>query len=103
MRILLLFLALTVCTSLSHAQEQERKLADRLLRPDMTLINSAQGRKFIGAEAIQMDKKLAAKSFQACRQTDDQKLLRRKGLFRERFSDNEIFARRMGCEHQGQC
>jgi hypothetical protein len=45
------------------AQEQERKLADRLLRPNMTLINSAQDKKFTGAEATPINKKFVAKSF----------------------------------------
>jgi hypothetical protein len=45
------------------AQEQEKKLADRLLRPDMTLVNSAQDKKFAGADVTPVDKKFVAKSF----------------------------------------
>jgi hypothetical protein len=45
------------------AQEQERKLADRLLRPNMTLVNSAQDKKFAGADVTPADKKFGAKSF----------------------------------------
>jgi hypothetical protein len=31
-----------------HAQDQEKKLVDRLLKPDMTLQNEAQNKKFVG-------------------------------------------------------
>lgn len=31
-----------------HAQDQEKKLLDRLLKPDMTLQNNAQNKKFAG-------------------------------------------------------
>ena len=31
-----------------HAQDQEKKLVDRLLKPDMTLQNDAQNKKFVG-------------------------------------------------------
>lgn len=40
----MLFLAAPCCL---YAQDQERKLVDRLLRPDMTLQNSEQKKKFI--------------------------------------------------------
>ena len=42
-------LTLILFSSLVQAQEQERKLIDRLLRPDMTLQNSAQNKKFVTA------------------------------------------------------
>jgi hypothetical protein len=45
------------------AQEQERKLADRLLRPNMRLVNSAQDKKFAGADVTPVDKRFVAKSF----------------------------------------
>lgn len=37
---------LSCALSAARAQEQERRLVDRLLRPDMTLQNSAQNKKF---------------------------------------------------------
>jgi hypothetical protein len=40
-------LTLILLSSLVQAQEQERKLIDRLLRPDMTLQNCAQNKKFV--------------------------------------------------------
>ena len=38
------------------AQDQERKLVDRLLKPDMTLQNEAQNKKFIGDRTSSMHK-----------------------------------------------
>jgi hypothetical protein len=58
-----LLLCLTSFSLPVGAQEQERKLADRLLRPDMTLVNSAQDKKFAGADVTPVEKKFVAKSF----------------------------------------
>lgn len=63
MRAPLLLFALTICLSYAWAQEQERKLIDRLLRPDMTLINPAQDKQFPGVDETVANKKFEAKSF----------------------------------------
>jgi hypothetical protein len=59
-RLVLLFCLTAVS---SQAQEQENKLVDRLLRPDMTLSNPAQNKKFTGTGGTPVDKKFAARSF----------------------------------------
>ena len=64
MRVFLLFLGLTFCAS-ARAQDQENKLVDRLLRPDMTLANPAQNKKFTGTGGTPVDKEFVAKSFYA--------------------------------------
>jgi hypothetical protein len=46
-----------------RAQEQESKLADRLLRPDMSLANPAQDKKFTTVGGTPVDRKFEAKSF----------------------------------------
>jgi hypothetical protein len=46
-----------------RAQQQESKLVDRLLRPDMSLANSAQDKKFTAVGGTSVDKKFEAKSF----------------------------------------
>lgn len=62
--LLLLPFALTICINHAWAQDQERKLIDRLLRPDMTLINPAQGKHFSGGGGGTMaNKKFEPKSF----------------------------------------
>jgi len=42
----LLALGLLLIPVYAHAQEQERKLIDRIMKPDMTLENEAQSKKF---------------------------------------------------------
>src|SRR5205807_7291210 len=48
MRLSLLVLAFLALATVSYAQEQERKLVDRLLSPDTKLSNSDQNKKFTG-------------------------------------------------------
>ena len=62
-RLIILLLGLTAWAGLARAQDQENKLVDRLLRPDMTLANSAQNKKFTGTGGTPVDKKFVAKSF----------------------------------------
>jgi hypothetical protein len=62
------FLSLTIaCLTTSagwvRAQEQENKLIDRIMRPDMSLSNSAQNKKFVAAEGTSVDRKFETKSF----------------------------------------
>lgn len=57
-------LAASICLSahLVCAQEQEKKLLDRLLKPDMSLENEAQGKRFTTSGA-NINKKATTKSF----------------------------------------
>jgi hypothetical protein len=55
-------LTLLLLSSSAQAQEQERKLIERLLRPDMTLQNSAQNKKFAAASLAQ-DRQVKIKKF----------------------------------------
>jgi hypothetical protein len=48
--------------SLAGAQDQEPKLLDRLLKPNMTLQNSAQNKKFV-ADGVSVDKHARAGTF----------------------------------------
>ncbi len=56
------FLALLLLATSASAQEQEQKLVDRLLKPDTTLENSAQKKKFI-ADGAAVDKRANARAF----------------------------------------
>jgi hypothetical protein len=51
-----------VALSYVHAQEQESKLVDRLLKPDMTLGNSAQNKKF-NADRVSINKQATVGTF----------------------------------------
>ena len=62
-RVFLCLLCLTICSGVARAQEQENKLVDRLLKPDMTLANSAQNKQFTGTGTTPVNKKFEAKSF----------------------------------------
>lgn len=63
MRWIFLLVGLALCVTCVRGQEQENKLIDRLLRPDMSLTNSAQNKKFAADGSTSIDKKFVAKSF----------------------------------------
>src|SRR5439155_20305252 len=56
------FLVLLVTFSFARAQDQESKLVERLLRPDMTLQNTTQNKKFI-ADGASINKKATVGTF----------------------------------------
>lgn len=55
-------LGLCLSASIAHGQEQERKLVDRLLSPDMSLANPAQTKKFT-SDRTSTDKKANVGTF----------------------------------------
>jgi hypothetical protein len=55
-------LLVLIALSCVHAQDQESKLVDRLLRPDMTLRNTAQNKGFI-ADGASINKKASVGTF----------------------------------------
>jgi hypothetical protein len=46
-----------------HAQDQEKKLVDRLLKPDMALQNDAQNKRFVGDGSASMNKRANVGTF----------------------------------------
>ena len=56
----LLVLAALPCV---RGQDQERKLVDRLLKPDMTLQNDAQNKKFTGDASASVNKRANVRTF----------------------------------------
>jgi hypothetical protein len=87
-----LLLCLTSFPFRVGAQEQERKLADRLLRPTMTLVNSAQDKKFAGADVTAVNKKFVAKSFSIVDERTVRSFSNEKDFSAKRF-ETEKFAR----------
>ncbi|MGH8093911.1 MAG: hypothetical protein ACREIF_10610 [Chthoniobacterales bacterium] len=63
MRCLRLLLCLTTFAGFARGQERDRKLVDRLLRPNMSLTNSAQDKKFTAARGTVVERKFETKSF----------------------------------------
>ena len=47
----------------ANAQDQEKKLVDRLLKPDMTLQNDAQNKKFVGDGSASINKRANVGTF----------------------------------------
>jgi hypothetical protein len=56
---------LTAVLCCVRAQDQERKLMDRLLKPDMTLQNDAQNKKFVGDGSASIKKRANVGTFYA--------------------------------------
>lgn len=54
---------LSIAASSAVAQEQEGKLIDRLLRPNLALENSAQHKKFANPQTSQFDKPASTRSY----------------------------------------
>jgi hypothetical protein len=54
---------LLIGISTALGQEQERRLMDRLLKPDASLANPAQNKKFTGERTASFDKPAQTKSF----------------------------------------
>jgi hypothetical protein len=52
------------------AQEQERKLMDRILKPDTSLANSAQNKKFTGARVAAIDKPVSLRPYYSPKKTE---------------------------------
>ena len=61
-RALLVSAVLSATIITAHAQQQEQKLLDRLLKPEMSLENSAQGKQFTAGGAT-IGKQARTKSF----------------------------------------
>jgi hypothetical protein len=61
-KLLAISVSLLIALSCLRAQDQERKLVDRLLRPDMTLQSSEQKKKFI-ADGTSINKKARVGTF----------------------------------------
>jgi hypothetical protein len=63
LRTVLTACAVVVTLSCAQAQDQERDLIDRLLRPDISLQNAAQNKKFIAAKSVPADKHASTHPF----------------------------------------
>lgn len=89
-RFFLLLLGLTTFVGLVHGQEQEGKLIDRLLRPDLSLTNSQQNKKFIAAEGTSVDRKFKAKSFSGTKDRSTKDFLGIRSFFAKNFGTNKF-------------
>ena len=90
MRWVFLLLCLTSFPFLVGAQEQERKLADRLLRPNMKLVNSAQDKKFASAEVTPVGKTFVARSFSTADERTVKSFSSEKNISAKRFATKKF-------------
>jgi len=65
------------------AQEQERKLIDRILKPETSLANSAQNKKFTGARVAAIDKPVSLRPYYSPKKTEP-----------KTFADDRVFTPR---------
>lgn len=68
-----------------RAQDQERKLVDRLLRPDMSLRNSEQKKKFT-ADGASINKKASVGTFYVEKKSNSKKFSRTRELSTRQFN-----------------
>ena len=73
--------------TVAQAQEQESKMMDRMMRPNMELANPAQNKKFIAVEGDSVEKKFEAKEFYSGQERRDEKLLRARAVFSQKPSE----------------
>jgi len=66
-RIFVVIATLLIGTPAAFAQQQENKLVDRLLRPNMSLANSDQNKKFTNGKTSTFEKAARTHSFQLVR------------------------------------
>lgn len=81
---------LSLC-SLAGAQEQERKLVDRLLRPDASLQNNAQNKKWSGGK-VAVDKKARVSAFYFGQKARTKKYERVRGVSARQFDAGQTYA-----------
>jgi hypothetical protein len=74
-RVLLAFFGLTIFASLLLAQKEEGRLVDRLLRPDLSLQNSQQNKKFGAVESSAGNKEFEANSYSRRKERPTKSLL----------------------------
>ena len=62
-RMLVALMTLSIGVGAAFGQEQERKLIDRVLKPDTSLVNPAQNKKFAATGMGSFDKQAPVRSF----------------------------------------
>jgi hypothetical protein len=99
----LLVISVTLLTALSclRAQDQERKLVDRLLRPDMALQNSEQKKKFV-ADGTSVNKKANVGTFYVEKKTKPKTFSRTRELSTQQFNSRPFQGSRSASENSSQ-
>ena len=99
----LLAISVSLLTALSclRAQDQERKLVDRLLRPDMTLQSSEQKKKFI-ADGTSINKKASVGTFYVEKKSKSKTFLGTRELSTQQFNSRPFHGSRSVFQNSSQ-
>jgi len=81
--------SLLIALSCLRAQDQERKLVDRLLRPDMSLQSSEQKKKFI-ADGTSIDKKANVGTFYVQKKSNSKTFSRPRDFSTQQFNSRSF-------------
>jgi hypothetical protein len=73
--------------SSTHGQEQERKLVDRLLKPDMTLQTTEQNKKFVADKTL-IDRPAPVSAFYLQKKSNEKNFAGTRNLSSQSFSDH---------------
>jgi len=87
-RTFLAFFVLLAGVCPTFGQEQERKLVDRLLKPNTSLVNSAQDKKFVATGPASFDKRVPSPSFYS-----PEKIIEKKFAVEQAFTPRQFAAR----------
>jgi hypothetical protein len=97
-KLLAISVSLLIALSCLRAQDQERKLVDRLLRPDMTLQSSEQKKKFI-ADGTSINKKATVGTFYVEKKSKSKTFLGTRELSTQQFNSRPFHGSRSAFEN----
>ena len=100
-KLLTISVLLLAAASCLRAQDQERKLVDRLLRPDMTLQSSEQKKKFI-ADGTSTNKKASVGTFYVEKKPNSKTFSRAPGFSTRQFNSRPYHGNRSAFENSSQ-
>ncbi len=92
-RVVLVCTALFTALPYVYAQEQERKLLDRLLKPDMTLGNNAQNKKF-NADRVSINKQATVGTFYVQEKSNSKRFFGARDFSTRQFSSQSFHGSR---------
>ena len=100
-KLLAISVSLLIALSCLNGQDQERKLVDRLLRPDMTLQSSEQKKKFI-ADGTSINKKARVGTFYVEKKSKSKTFLGTRELSTQQFNSRPFHGSRSAFENSSQ-
>jgi hypothetical protein len=100
-KLLAISVSLLTAFSCLRAQDQERKLVDRLLRPDMTLQSREQKKKFI-ADGISINKKARVGTFYVEKKSNSKTFSGTRELSTQQFNPRPFHGSRTAFENSSQ-